>query len=185
MENENKRLTKLSKFISLVLRHDPSAAGLSLDEHGWADTGELIAGMCAAGKPIDLPTLERIVAEDEKQRYTLTEDRKLIRANQGHSVPVDLELEPIEPPRTLLHGTADRFAAAIGREGLRRMSRQYVHLSADLETARKVGARHGNCIIYEVDAAGMHRDGFRFYRSANGVWLTDAVPPVYLRRIEG
>lgn len=128
--------------------------------------------------------MEQIVRTDSKQRYAFSEDGTRIRANQGHSVAVDLELKPQTPPETLWHGTGDRFVASIEREGLRRMQRQYVHLSADPDTAVKVGKRHGRPVLFEVDAARMAADGIRFYRSENGVWLTEAVPVKYLKRVE-
>lgn len=178
----NADLTSLSRFISLVLRHKPEAIGITLDEHGWADVNELIAGVNRT-QPLDMETLEEIVRTDEKQRYSFSGDKTLIRANQGHSIPVDVELPQSEPPELLYHGTAERFTAAIEAEGLRPMSRLYVHLSKDAETARKVGSRHGKPVIYEVLAGEMSRRGFEFWLSVNGVWLTRAVPPEFLRRI--
>ncbi len=178
----NANLTSLSRFISLVLRHKPEAVGITLDEHGWADVNELIAGVSRT-QPLDMETLEEIVRTDEKQRYSFSGDKTLIRANQGHSIPVDVELPQSEPPELLYHGTAERFTAAIEAEGLRPMSRLYVHLSKDAETARKVGSRHGKPVIYEVLAGEMSRRGFEFWLSVNGVWLTRAVPPEFLRRI--
>ena len=178
----NANLTSLSRFISLVLRHKPEAIGITLDEHGWADVNELIAGVNRT-QPLDMETLEEIVRTDEKQRYSFSGDKTLIRANQGHSIPVDVELPQSEPPELLYHGTAERFTAAIEAGGLRPMSRLYVHLSKDAETARKVGSRHGKPVIYEVLAGEMSRRGFEFWLSVNGVWLTRAVPPEFLRRI--
>lgn len=178
----NADLTSLSRFISLVLRHKPEAIGITLDEHGWADVNELIAGVNRT-QPLDMETLEEIVRTDEKQRYSFSGDKTLIRANQGHSIPVDVELPQSEPPELLYHGTAERFTAAIEAEGLRPMSRLYVHLSKDAETARKVGSRHGKPVIYQVLAGEMSRCGFEFWLSVNGVWLTRAVPPEFLRRI--
>lgn len=178
----NADLTSLSRFISLVLRHKPEAIGITLDEHGWADVNELIAGVNRT-QPLDMETLEEIVRTDEKQRYSFSGDKTLIRANQGHSIPVDVELPQSEPPELLYHGTAERFTAAIEAEGLRPMSRLYVHLSKDAETARKVGSRHGKPVIYQVLAGEMSRRGFEFWLSVNGVWLTRAVPPEFLRRI--
>lgn len=178
----NANLTSLSRFISLVLRHKPEAIGITLDEHGWADVNELIAGVSRT-QPLDMETLEEIVRTDEKQRYSFSGDKTLIRANQGHSIPVDVELPQSEPPELLYHGTAERFTAAIEAEGLRPMSRLYVHLSKDAETARKVGSRHGKPVIYQVLAGEMSRRGFEFWLSVNGVWLTRAVPPEFLRRI--
>ena len=172
-------LRDTSKFISLILRHKPETIGITLDEHGWANVNELIAGVSKT-HPLDMAMLERIVAEDEKQRYSFNEDKTLIRANQGHSIPVDVELEEVQPPEVLFHGTGERFVASINEQGLIPKSRLYVHLSLDEETARKVGQRHGKPFIYKVKSGEMYRDGYKFYRSVNGVWLTKAVPVKYL-----
>lgn len=174
-------LTRISKYISLILRHKPEVIGIELDAHGWADVEALLAGI---GKkyPIDREILEEIVRSDGKQRYSFSEDRTMIRANQGHSIQVDVELPASEPLETLYHGTAERFAASIEAQGLLPGSRLYVHLSSDAETAEKVGRRHGKPLIYLIDAGQMHRDGYTFYLSANGVWLTKAVPAQYLKR---
>ena len=172
---------KTSKFISLILRHKPETIGITLDEHGWADVSELISGVSKT-RPLDMEDLERIVAEDEKQRYSFNEDKTLIRANQGHSIPVDVELEQVEPPEILYHGTATRFVESIDREGLIPKSRLYVHLSGDEETAVKVGRRHGKPVIYRIKSGEMHRDGYVFYKSVNGVWLIKAVPVKYLEK---
>lgn len=170
-----------SKFISLILRHKPETIGITLDEHGWANVEELIEGVNKTHK-LDMETLERIVAEDEKQRYSFNEDKTLIRANQGHSIPVDVELEEVVPPETLYHGTGEKYVASIDAQGLIPKSRLYVHLSGDKETATKVGTRHGKPVIYIVHSGDMHRDGFKFYRSVNGVWLTKEVPVKYLKK---
>lgn len=172
---------KLSKYISLVLRHDPGAAGIQLDEHGWANVEELLEGIKSIGRKIDIKMLAEIVATDNKQRYSFNADKALIRANQGHSIPVDVELSEQEPPELLYHGTADRFLASIMTDGLKPMSRLYVHLSKDIETAAKVGGRHGKPVILKVDSGVMYRDGFKFYLSANGVWLTKYVVSKYLK----
>ena len=171
---------KLSVFISLILRHKPETIGITLDENGWADVGELIKGINASGRRIDMPLLEEIVRTDNKQRYSFNEDRTLIRANQGHSINVDVELKECEPPEQLFHGTGERFAAAIRKEGLKPMSRLYVHLSKDRDTAEKVGARHGKPHIFFVHSGKMFRQGYKFYLSENGVWLTKSVPPEFL-----
>ena len=172
-------ITDTSKFISLILRHKPETIGIQLDEHGWANVEELIEGVSKTHK-LDMEMLKRIVAEDEKQRYSFNEDKTLIRANQGHSIPVDVELEEVVPPETLYHGTGEKYVAYIDAQGLIPKSRLYVHLSGDLEIARKVGTRHGKPVIHTVHAGLMHRDGFKFYRSVNGVWLTKEVPVEYL-----
>ena len=172
---------KLGKFLSLVLRHDPSAAGISLNEHGWADVQELLEGVRRSGRRIDQETLERIVRENNKQRYAFNEDHSKIRANQGHSLQVDVELMIAEPPEYLYHGTAARFLPAIQREGIRKMNRQYVHLSGDYQTAVDVGRRHGAPAVITVSAGAMARSGVVFYRSENGVWLCEFVDPKYFR----
>lgn len=164
-----------------MLRHHPEKLGLNLDAHGWADTRALIDAINAI-QPFDMEQLEAIVRADPKQRYAFSPDKARIRANQGHSVPVDLELAPRTPPAILWHGTGERFVSAIMREGLNPMGRQYVHLSADPETAVKVGRRHGKPILFTLDAARMVSDGLLFYCSENGVWLTDAVPVQYLKK---
>ena len=178
------KLKDTSKFISLILRHKPGTIGISLDEHGWADVQELIAGINASGNhQLDMDLLEEIVRTDEKQRYSFNEDHTLIRANQGHSIPVDVELEEMIPPAILYHGTGEKYVASIDREGLIPKSRLYVHLSSDEETARKVGSRHGKPVIYTVDCAAMTADGYQFFLSANHVWLTKAVPAEYLTKL--
>lgn len=176
-------LTGTSRFISLILRHKPEVIGITLDEHGWADVDDMIAGINQSGKyKIDRDMLDEIVRTDEKQRYSYNEDHTLIRANQGHSIPVDVEMEKVEPPEFLYHGTGEKFTASIDKQGLIPKSRLYVHLSPDEETAVKVGRRHGKPVIYLVRAGNMKRDGYAFYRSVNGVWLTKEVPVKYLRK---
>ena len=176
-------LKETSKFISLILRHKPEAIGITLDEHGWANVDELIAGI-AKTQPIDMTMLEQIVAEDEKQRYSFNEDKTLIRANQGHSIPVDVELEEKEPPEILYHGTGAKYVSSIDEQGLMPKSRLYVHLSSDEDTAKKVGQRHGKPVIYVVKSGKMFCDGYKFYKSVNGVWLTMEVPLSYLEKQE-
>ncbi len=175
MRNTDKS-TALSRFLSLVLRHNPSAAFIQLDENGWVDVGELLTGCARAGKRLDLPTLERIVAEDSKTRYSFNSDRTKIRANQGHSVHIDLELKPTEPPSVLYHGTAMRFLDAIRAEGITKQSRQHVHLSDNLETAFSVGKRHGKPVVLVIDTAAMIGEGYKFFISENGVWLCEHIP---------
>lgn len=178
---------RLSVFLSLVLRHQPEAAGITLDEHGWADVEALIQGISGTGRPLDMELLdmellEDIVRTDAKGWYSFNEDRTLIRANQGHSIPVDVELTETAPPQVLYHGTASRFEQAILEQGLKPMSRLYVHLSGDAKTALTVGRRHGKPVVFEVDSGRMSRDGEHFYISQNGVWLTKRVKPEYLKR---
>ena len=168
-----------SKFISLILRHKPEVIGITLDEHGWASVDELLAGISRT-RPLDMAGLEEIVRTDEKQRYAFNADKTKIRANQGHSVPVDVELQPVTPPALLYHGTGEKFVPSIEARGLIPKTRLYVHLSGDYDTARKVGARHGSPRVYQIDTARMSADGYVFYRSVNGVWLTKQVPPRYL-----
>ena len=175
-------ITKVSKFLSLVLRHKPDAAGISLDEHGWANVDELINGVSVNYPGFNIDILEEIVRTDEKQRYSFNEDGSKIRANQGHSIPVDVELEVVMPPRYLYHGTGEKYAGLIERDGLIPKSRLHVHLSGDVETAINVGKRHGSPIIYLVDSGSMYEQGYTFYKSVNGVWLTEKVPVEYLVR---
>ena len=175
---------KLSVFISLVLRHKPDAAHITLDEHGWANVEELLDGINNTGRKIDMEILEEIVATDNKQRYSFNQDKTMIRANQGHSIPVDVELKEQEPPEFLYHGTATGFLDGIINEGLKPMSRLYVHLSKDTETALKVGKRHGDPIILKIYSRDMYKDGCKFYLSENGVWLTKKVDVKYFEAIK-
>ena len=176
-----KRNVILGKFISKILRHQPGLIGISLDEHGWAEVQDLIAGVRAAGHPdFDMAVLEEIVETNNKKRYSFSDDKQLIRANQGHSIPVDVELPVTSPPATLWHGTADRFVPSIMEQGIRSMNRLYVHLSPDMETALKVGRRHGKPVILRIDSKQMEADGAVFYLSVNGVWLTKEVPAKYI-----
>jgi len=170
---------KLSRYISLILRHKPETIGIKLDEHGWADVAELIEGV-KKKYPFNMEMLEEIVKTDNKQRYSFNEDKTLIRANQGHSVKVDVELEKKQPPQCLWHGTGEKFENSIDEQGLIPKSRLYVHLSADYDTAVKVGHRHGKPVVYKVLSKYMEKDGFEFYCSVNGVWLTKKVPAKYL-----
>lgn len=174
------KLDKLSVFISLILRHKPETIGIQLDKHGWANVEELINGINDTGKKIDMEILEEIVRTDNKQRYSFNEDKTLIRANQGHSIPVDVELKEQKPPQFLYHGTASRFLDSIMQDGLKPMSRLYVHLSKDIETAMKVGKRHGKPIILTVNSEEMYNDGIEFFLSENGVWLTKNVDKKYI-----
>lgn len=176
----DKHLVSTSKFLSLVLRHNPAKIGLTLDPQGWADVDELLECAARSGKRIDADTLHRVIRENDKQRFALSEDGLRIRASQGHSIAVDLELPEVEPPPTLYHGTADRFLESILAHGLRPGRRQHVHLSKDIATARTVGGRHGRPVVLRVDAAAMRHAGQVFFCSANGVWLCDAVPSKYL-----
>ena len=176
-----KTLNEISKLIALVLRHKPGELGLTMDSHGWVETKALIEKLNER-QPFDMEMLEEIVRTDNKQRYSFNPDKTRIRANQGHSIPVDLELLPQTPPNVLYHGTATRFSGMIDQQGLKPMQRQYVHLSDRLETAVNVGKRHGAPLVYVIDAEAMQKAGYVFYCSENGVWLTDSVPPEYLKR---
>lgn len=181
----DKRKKNTSKFISLILRHKPETIGISLDEHGWADVQKLIEGVNSAGGHfLDMDSLEDIVRTDEKQRYSFNEDHTLIRANQGHSIPVDVELEEKVPPNVLWHGTGEKYVASIDEQGLIPRGRLYVHLSSDTETAKKVGSRHGKPVIYQIDCSQMVKDGFTFFLSANKIWLTKEVPARYLKKLK-
>lgn len=178
----NKELESTSKYLSLILRHKPETIGITLDEHGWANVDELIKGISKT-YPINKELLENIVATDNKQRYSFNDDKTLIRANQGHSIPVDVELNVVNPPVVLYHGTGEKFVESINAQGLIPKSRLYVHLSSDTDTAVKVGARHGNPVVYKVLSGKMSRDGYTFYKSVNGVWLTKRVPIEYLQKM--
>jgi putative RNA 2'-phosphotransferase len=172
--------TEISKLLSHVLRHAPERLGITLDANGWTSVEILIAKAREQGFAIDRPVLEAVVSTSDKKRFTLSEDGQSIRAAQGHSVSVDLGLQPTEPPALLFHGTARDNLHSILAQGLKPGTRQHVHLSLDEETAIKVGSRHGKPVVLKVDAAGMHSAGLAFLRADNGVWLTDHVPPVYL-----
>ena len=173
-----------SKFISLILRHKPETIGITLDEHGCANVEELIKGVNGTGKNhLDMELLAEIVRTDNKQRYSFNEDKTLIRANQGHSIPVDVELPVKVPPEFLWHGTGEKYVEPIDRQGLLSKSRLYVHLSGDVETAKNVGRRHGKPVIYKVLSGKMLEDGYTFYQSVNGVWLVKEVPIGYLEKV--
>jgi putative RNA 2'-phosphotransferase len=169
------------KFLSLILRHKPETIGLNLDPQGWADIESLLSGCRKKGLELDRVKLLRIVGADDKQRFQVSPNGLKIRACQGHTIPVDLELEPTVPPDRLYHGTTERFLPSILKRGLVKGRRLYVHLSPDTETARKVGSRRGPVSILEVLSGEMHQNGYRFYQAANGVWLTNHVPAQYLK----
>ena len=171
---------KISKFLSLILRHSPDSIRLRLDENGWAEVEELIQKSAVKGMPFTSQELEVVVLTNDKQRFSYNEDKTKIRASQGHSVDIELQLEPMAPPEILYHGTVEKFLQSIRTEGLRKMERHHVHLSRDRETSEKVGSRRGTAIILVVRSGEMNRDGFEFYLSANGVWLTEQVPVKYI-----
>jgi len=178
-EMDERRTVKVSKYLSKHLRHQPERLGLTLDAAGWVEIDDLMAACAAHGFPFTRAELDHVVAANDKKRFAI--DGTRIRASQGHSVEVELGLPPATPPAYLYHGTVARSLDAIRAEGLRPMNRHDVHLSADRETATRVGARRGRPVVLSVDAGAMHRDGHVFQVSANGVWLTKAVPPRYLR----
>ncbi len=175
-------LNKTSRFISMILRHKPGVIGITLDEHGWANVSELVEGVNKV-HPLDMETLEEIVRTNEKQRFSFNEDKTKIRANQGHTIPVDVELEEKDPPEVLYHGTGEKYVESIDSTGLEPRQRLYVHLSTDKEMAAKVGQRHGKPVVYRVNSGQMAKNGYVFYLSVNGVWLTKAVPVQYLEKL--
>ncbi len=178
-----KSLVKKGRFLSLILRHKPEVVGLSLDENGWVAVDTLLAAIEAHNRSLTREELDEIVATNNKKRFAFSEDGKRIRARQGHSLAVDLGLQPRTPPPVLYHGTAVRFLSSIQEKGLQKMNRQHVHLSATEETAHNVGSRHGKPVILRVDAKAMHAAGFTFFLSENGVWLTEHVPTSYLQEV--
>ena len=178
---KNELYVRESKLLSAVLRHKPSIIGIELDKHGWADTKELVEGMKKRYKSFTMDILEEIVKYDNKQRYKFNDDKTKIRANQGHSIKVDIELKKSIPPDVLYHGTATKYEESIDKNGLKKKSRNYVHLSSDIDTAKMVGERHGDPVIYRVDCKSMKE--FNFYISENGVWLVDNVPSKYLSKL--
>lgn len=177
---DDKRLVKTSKYLSRHLRHQPERLGLTLEPGGWVGVDELLAACAARSFPLSRAELDEVIARNDKRRFELDAAGTRIRASQGHSVDVDLQLAPTAPPTVLFHGTGAGSVEAILRDGLQPMSRHHVHLSRDRETARRVGARHGRPVVLEVDTARMAADGHVFLVSTNGIWLTDAVPPAYL-----
>jgi putative RNA 2'-phosphotransferase len=177
------RRTRISKYLSKHLRHEPERLGLTLAPGGWVEVADLLAACAQQGFAVTRDELDEVVTTNDKQRFAFDSTGARIRANQGHSTDVDLQLEPATPPAVLYHGTGEKSVAIIQAEGLKKMARHHVHLSADVPTALKVGARHGKPVVFAIDAAGLSADGHTFYRSDNGVWLVDAVPARYLRPI--
>lgn len=170
----------LSRFLSYILRHKPSAIELSLDLNGWADIDELLEKARTRGTDINRNTLDEIVQNSDKKRFSISEDGKRIRAAQGHSIPINLDLEPVEPPIFLFHGTAEKSLKLILNQGILPQKRHHVHLSIDQKGALQVGKRHGDPIVLKVDAETMNADGFAFFQSDNGVWLTKYIPTKYI-----
>ncbi len=175
-----KNLKHISKFLSLVLRHKPEEIGISMDANGWVDVDELIEKCTSRNMYLDFETLEEVVLTNDKQRFAFNDEYTKIRANQGHTVNVDLEFEPTKPADFLYHGTVEKYLTNIKSNGLQKMKRLHVHLSKDLETAIKVGSRRGQPIILKINASKMHEDGYPLYLSKNGVWLCDEVPVEYI-----
>jgi putative RNA 2'-phosphotransferase len=176
----DKQIKSTSKFLSLLLRHRPELIGLDLDDNGWANVDELLQKIAAHGEALSKELLEKVVATNDKKRFAFNEDHTRIRASQGHSVDIDLNLNNRQPPEHLLHGTIADFIPSIKEHGLQKMSRQHVHLSAAEDTARQVGGRKGKPVILLIKAKLMYDKGFSFYLSENGVWLTDHVPPEFI-----
>ncbi len=173
-------IKNISKFLSLVLRHDPKKIQLNLDENGWAEVDELLSKINKHRMKLDLATLQEVVATNDKKRFAFNEEQTKIRASQGHSIKIDLDIEAVEPPVVLYHGTVGKFIESIKKEGLQKMNRQHVHLSQEKATAINVGSRRGVPTILVVNSGEMHKDGFTFYLSENKVWLTDEVPAKYI-----
>ena len=174
--------TKISKQLSFVLRHHPESIMLDIDENGWVNVNELLEKLHIHKKlTLSMTQLREIVATNDKKRYAFNDDETLIRANQGHSINIDLALEPTTPPDILYHGTAERNKNSILAEGIKKQRRQHVHLSATVETAQQVGKRHGSPLVLPIDAAQMFANGYLFFKSENGVWLTDFVPNEYIK----
>ncbi len=177
---DDKKKVKISKFLSLILRHQPEVVGLTLEENGWIPVEKLIKACADYGKPLTLTELREVVETNDKKRFAFDETETKIRASQGHSVEVEIEFEKRTPPQILYHGTAEKNVSVIFNEGLKKMSRHHVHLSSETETATKVGMRYGKPVIFKVDTAAMLAENFEFFISANGVWLVDEVPPKFL-----
>jgi len=181
MTKSNKKLHQLSKYLSFVLRHRPDDIELHLTPDGWANVDELMNKMNLRGKNISIEDLRHIVSQDEKQRYSFSHDESRIRANQGHSIDIDLKLKPLEPPQYLFHGTAEKNIASIRQQGLQKRQRHHVHLSELELTAKQVGARYGKPVVLIISAQVMHQAGHQFYRSENNVWLTEQVPAQFIQ----
>jgi putative RNA 2'-phosphotransferase len=178
---KEKDITSVSKFLSLVLRHQPQLIGIELDEQGWINVDELLKQANAHGKELTMELLNDVVETNSKKRFAFDEGRQKIRASQGHSVEVELGYQPQTPPEILYHGTGEKSVSSIENGGLEKRSRQHVHLSRDMETAVQVGSRHGKPVVFNVLAGEMYKNGYKFYLSENKVWLTDSVPNQFLK----
>jgi len=177
----SRQLRLLSKKLSYILRHQPQSIGLKLDEYGWANVEELLQNLQAQQTTVTWEALQEVVSKNNKKRFAFNGDKTKIRASQGHSIPIKLGYEPLEPPEILFHGTAQKYLDAILTEGLQKQNRHHVHLSSDIETAQNVGKRHGKVVILEVQSRKMYHNGMLFFQSENGVWLTDTVPIIYFK----
>ena len=177
---DNKEIIRTSKFLSLILRHEPERVGLTLGEAGWVNVDDLLRAVNQHGIALSVEDLKHVVETNNKKRFAFSEDGRRIRASQGHSVEVDLQYTPQPPPEILYHGTATRFLGAIRAEGLNRMARHDVHLSAEIKVTLQVGGRHGKPVLLVIRAGDMHRAGHQFKVSANGVWLVNQVPPEFI-----
>ena len=184
MTLSHKRSVKISKYLSYHLRHHPHMLGLKLAPGGWVEVEQLLKAAKKNKFPISQSELHYVVYNNDKQRFSFDFTGTLIRANQGHSIKVDLQLEPETPPAILYHGTYLGAVTSILERGLQKMGRHHVHLTKDWHTAKKVGGRRGKSVLFEIDAEAMHQEGFEFYCSDNGVWLVDTVPPQYLKLID-
>lgn len=173
ISNLSSEETKYSKFLALILRHNPSVAGITLDKNGWANVNEVIQGFRRTGRQLTIEKLNNIVEFNNKGRYEFSEDKTRIRARQGHSIDVDVELREVKPPKHLYHGTAEKNLELILKDGLKPMSRKHIHLSSDRKTAEDVGRRHGKPIVLEIDTEALYNSGIKFYLSQNNVWLCD------------
>lgn len=180
----DKEKNKISKFLSLVLRHNPEKIGLSLDEEGWTNTDELIDKMNNTGVYLTFEDLKEVVDTNDKKRFVFSDNFFKIRANQGHSIDVDLKLEPVAPPAILYHGTTEKNITSILEKGILKQDRNYVHLSADIDTATKVGMRYGKPVVIEILALEMHKKGNVFYLSENNVWLTDFIDNEFILSVK-
>ena len=180
LQMNSKQSKTLSKFLSLILRHNPGKIGLSLDKNGWGDLSELIQNCKVSGKDISIEDIEYVVATNNKKRFEFDEDKRKIRACQGHSINIDLALDPTCPPDTLYHGTATETVEYIKYDGILKMGRDYVHLTSDYQTAVNTGNRHGKPKVLLIDAKKMHKHGMEFFLANNGVWLTEFVPEEYI-----
>lgn len=179
------QIKNISKFMSLVLRHKPEEIGLIIDNEGWAKVDELITNMNKKGIVVNFQIIDEVVKTNDKKRFAFNEDKTLIRASQGHSIEIELNLPAVTPPDTLYHGTAEKYLESILQTGLQKQSRQHVHLSATVETAKAVGSRHGKPVILIINAKAMYKAGLEFYLSENEVWLIESVPVEYITQGRG